>query len=441
MSFFTALSGLQASQTDMATISHNLANVSTTGFKKSRTEFADVIASSVATDPRKMVGSGVVVKGNTQQFSNGNFQTTSNALDLAIVGEGFFVMKSTGISDSVQYTRNGAFSVDSNRNVVDAQGSYLMVYPVDNDGNVTATGNDGLTNLQIQQTSGTPKATNKVVTAIQLSATSTVKDPAATPPPAAFKRSDTTTYTNSVATRVYDANGNPSQMTNYYVRTKGATAAVPASAGPPAVAAQPATTGTWDVYTYVGDQQMTVNGANKVTIQFDDKGAIMNQTAPIAFDQFVPTSGAAAQNISLNLANSTQLSSAFAVNNKSQDGVPVGQLSGVTVTDAGLIQASFSNGDIVPLGKVALAKFSTPTGLRQIGNSYWAATGVSGSASLGSASADGFGALMSGTIENSNVDITEELVNLIAAQRNFQANAKALDTASQVSQTIFNIRS
>jgi flagellar hook protein FlgE len=135
------------------------------------------------------------------------------------------------------------------------------------------------------------------------------------------------------------------------------------------------------------------------------------------------------------------LSSAFSVGTKKQDGVAVGQLAGVTVTDGGLIQASFSNGDIVPLGKVALAKFSTPTGLRQIGTAYWEATGISGSASLGSASADGFGKLASGTIEGSNVDITEELVNLIAAQRNFQANAKALDTASQVSQTIFNIRS
>ncbi len=435
MSFYTALSGLQAAQTGMSTISHNLANVSTTGFKKSRTEFADVIASSVATDPRKMVGSGVVVKGNTQQFGNGNFQTTSNALDLALVGEGFFVMKSTGVSDSVNYTRNGSFSVDSNRNVVDAQGSYLMVYPVDNDGNVTATGTDGLTNLQIQQTSGTPKPTANVVTGVQVSATSTVK-----PANNVFNRSDTTTYTNSVASRIYDANGNPMTMTNYYVRTAGNQAA---QAGPPAVAA---TTGTWDVYTYIGDQKMTTTTggvtSDKVTLTFDSTGSLNATPAqPIAFDTFVPTSGAAAQTVNLNLTGSTQLSSAFAVNNKTQDGIAVGQLSGVTVTDAGLIQASFSNGDIVPLGKVALAKFSTPTGLRQIGNSYWAATGISGSAALGSASADGFGSLMSGTIEGSNVDITEELVNLIAAQRNFQANAKALDTASQVSQTIFNIRS
>jgi flagellar hook protein FlgE len=374
-----------------------------------------------------MVGSGVVVKSTTQQFAEGNLTTTSNALDLALVGEGFFTMKTTGVSDSTTYTRNGSFSVDSNNNVVDAQGSYLMVYPVDSDGNVTATGSDGLTNLQIQQTSGTPKATADVATAVQMSSTSTVKGAST------FDRTDTTTYNNSVATRIYDANGNPMTMTNYYVRTAGGDAA-----------ATPPTTGTWNVYTYVGDQQMTPKGQTTpgpVTLTFDNKGALASPAgSSIDFEQFVPTSGAAAQNLSLNLANSTQLSSAFSVNSKSQDGVAVGQLAGVTVTDAGLIQASFSNGDVVPLGKVALAKFSTPSGLRQIGNSYWAATGVSGTAVLGSASADGFGSLMSGTIEGSNVDITEELVNLIAAQRNFQANAKAIDTNNQMTTTIIQMQ-
>ncbi len=426
MSFYTSLSGLQAMQTDMATISHNLANVSTTGFKKSRTDFSDVIASSVSTDPRKMVGSGVVVKGTTQQFKEGNLSTTSNALDLALVGEGFFIMKSTGLSDQVNYSRNGAFSVDSDRNVVDAQGSFLMVYPVDNDGNVTATGEKGLTNLQIQQTSGTPKATDGVTTSVQVSSTSTIKDPTK------FNRTDTTTYNNSVATRIYDANGNAMTMTNYYVRTGGVDTAN-------------GLTGTWQMFTYIGDQQMKGPGqttAGPVTLTYDNTGALKTPSpAEVQFQSFIPTSGAAAQTVKLTLSGSTQLSSAFSVNAKSQNGIAVGQLAGVTVTDGGLIQASFSNGDIVPLGKVALAKFSTPTGLRQVGNSYWQATGVSGTASLGAASSDGFGALMSGTIEGSNVDITEELVNLIAAQRNFQANAKALDTATQVSQAILNIRS
>jgi flagellar hook protein FlgE len=425
MSFFTSLSGLQAMQTDMSVISHNLANVSTNGFKKSRTAFADVISSNVSTDPRKMVGSGVSVKGTVQQFSDGSSNQTKSALDMQILGEGFFVVKSTGLSDQVNYTRTGAFTVDESRNVIDAQGSYLMVYPVDNDGNVTATGDKSLTNLQIQPTSGTPKMTNNVATKVQIPSTATVKDPAA------FKRTDTTTYNNSVATRIYDANGNPMTMTSYYVRTK---------EGEPA--ATPPNTGTWQVFTYVGDQMLTPQGqtsAGPITQVYDTKGALTGAQS-IKFEDFIPASGAAAQGITLDLTGSTQTASAAAVSARTQDGVAVGQLVGITVDDAGIIKASYSNSDIVPLGKVAIAKFSAPTGLRQAGSNYWQATGISGKATLGFAAAEGFGSLKSGQLEGSNVDITEELVNLIAAQRNFQANAKALDTATQVSQSILNIR-
>ncbi|MBB3347607.1 MULTISPECIES: flagellar hook protein FlgE [unclassified Sphingomonas] len=425
MSFFTSLSGLQAMQTDMSVISHNLANVSTNGFKKSRTAFADVISSNVSTDPRKMVGSGVSVKGTVQQFSDGSSNQTKSALDMQILGEGFFVVKSTGLSDQVNYTRTGAFTVDESRNVIDAQGSYLMVYPVDNDGNVTATGDKSLTNLQIQPTSGTPKMTNNVATKVQIPSTATVKDPAA------FKRTDTTTYNNSVATRIYDANGNPMTMTSYYVRTK---------EGEPA--ATPPNTGTWQVFTYVGDQMLTPQGqtsAGPITQVYDTKGALTGAQT-IQFEDFIPASGAAAQGISLDLTGSTQTAAAAAVSARTQDGVAVGQLVGITVDDAGIIKASYSNSDIVPLGKVAIAKFSAPTGLRQAGSNYWQATGISGKATLGFAAAEGFGSLKSGQLEGSNVDITEELVNLIAAQRNFQANAKALDTATQVSQSILNIR-
>lgn len=425
MSFYTSLSGLQAMQTDMSVISHNLANVGTNGFKKSRTAFADVIASNVSTDPRKMVGAGVSVKGTVQQFSDGAANETKSALDMAIGGEGFFVVKSTGLSDQVNYTRTGAFTVDDSRNVVDAQGSYLMVYPVDNDGNVTATGDKSLTNLQIQPTSGTPKATSNVSTKVQIPATATTKDAAL------FRRTDTSTYNNSVASRIYDANGNPMTLTSYYVRT---------AEGAPA--ATPPTTGTWQVFTYIGDQMMTPAGKTEpgpVEQKYDTKGALIAPTI-IQFEEFIPVSGAAAQKVKLDLTGSTQTPSAAAVTARTQDGVAVGQLVGITVDDAGLIKASYSNSDIVPLGKVAIAKFSSPTGLRQSGNNYWQATGISGKATLGSAAAEGFGSLKSGRLEGSNVDITEELVNLIAAQRNFQANSKALDTATQVSQSILQIR-
>lgn len=420
MSFYTSLSGLQASQTDMSVISHNLANVSTTGFKKSRSEFADVIASNLAADPTKAVGSGAVVKANRQLFTEGNLTTTSSALDLTISGDGFFAVKTPGGNAQVDYTRNGRFLVDTNRNVVDAQGSALQVYPVDSDGNATATGADGLTNLQLPQTSGTPKASSAVALAVNLSSAATV-------PAGAFDRTNPATYNNATATTVFDANGNAETLTNYYVRQPTANGATDTS---------------WNVYSYLGSQPLTSGGsAAPQTMTFDASGKLTQPAAPIAFDPVRPAGSTTAQALTLDYAGSTQATSAFSVASRSQDGKAAGQLSGVSVDDAGVVTASFSNGDTKKLGMVALANFNNPTGLRQIGNSYWSASGVSGSAKLGSAGENGYGGLMSGTLEGSNVDITEELVNLIAAQRNFQANAKALDTQSQISQTIFNIRS
>ena len=421
MTFYTSLSGLQASQAEMSTIGHNLANVSTDGFKKSRTTFADVIASNLALDPRKMTGSGVVVKANQQQFGEGNLTSTSSSLDLAISGDGFFTVKTPGNAGATAYTRNGSFVVDQNRFVVDAQGSRLQAYPVDADGNVTATGSDGLQSVQLPTTSGTPVATSAVALSVALSADAKV-------PANAFSRTDASSYNNASTTTVYDASGNAMTMTSYYVRDHAASEADPTSG--------------WKVYSFVGDKALTVGGsADPVAVTFDGSGAMTQPAGKIAYDAFTPTGSAATQPLSLDLAGSSQRSGAFSVVARSQDGSSVGQLAGVTVDDSGLITASFTNGDTQALGKVALANFTTPTGLRQSGNSYWSATGISGSPILGSANENGFGNMMSGTIEGSNVDITEELVDLIAAQRNFQANAKALDTASQISETIFNIRS
>jgi flagellar hook protein FlgE len=175
---------------------------------------------------------------------------------------------------------------------------------------------------------------------------------------------------------------------------------------------------------------------------FDPTGKMTSPTAAIKFDQFTTANSTDPQAIAFTFGSgTTQLSSAFNVASRTQDGKAVGQIQGVTVDEKGLVNASFSNGDTQVLGQVMLANFSNPEGLRQLGSSYWQSTGISGSAKLGSADTNGFGKLMSGTIEGSNVDITEELVNLIAAQRNFQANSKALDTANQISETIFNIRS
>ena len=422
MSFYTSLSGLQASQTEMSTIAHNLANVGTNGFKKSRTEFADVIASSVSISPTQMVGSGTVVKANRQQFGQGNLIQSANTLDLAISGDGFFAVKSDMTSQKVNFTRNGGFQVDNDRYVVDSSGGHLQVYPVDGSGSVVATGLDSAVSLRLPQTSGTAVPTTATSLTLQLNANTAI------PANATFDRFDPTSYNQSIQNTVYDSNGNALTMTTYLVRETTPTAAN-------------SNTSSWGAYSFIGDQKLSAGGNDKVALTFDQTGAKTAPTAATSFDPVTLPTASAEQQLSLTIGvGTTQLAQPFNVVDKTQDGKAVGQLEGVTIRGDGLVKASFSNGETKALGQVMLANFSSPEGLRQQGNSYWTSSGVSGQALLSSAGNDGLGSLMSGTIEGSNVDITEELVGLIAAQRNFQANAKALDTASQISQTIFNIR-
>ncbi|MES2753276.1 MAG: flagellar hook protein FlgE [Pseudomonadota bacterium] len=422
MSFYTSLSGLQAAQTELSVISHNLANVATNGFKKSRTEFADVIASSLDRSPTQMVGSGTVVKANRQQFGQGNLVQSQSGLDLAISGEGFFAVKPDLDSAKINFSRNGGFLVDAERYVVDGQGSHLQVFPVDGSGAVVATGLSSTQSLRLPETSGTPIATGNVGMRINLYANASI--PATTP----FDRFDPATYNQSTQTTVYDSLGNPSTLTNYFVRSE-----IPTGGNP---------NSEWEVHSFVGETKLTNSGAETFQMTFDANGAMTAPTAAVAFDVFQPAGNAAEQTISFSVdSRSTQSTTPFLISERVQDGAAVGQIEGVTIGEDGSVKASFSNGDTQVLGKVALAKFSNPSGMRQLGNSYWAATGLSGEASVGEAATSGFGNLMTGAIERSNVDITEELVGLISAQRNFQANAKALDTASQISQTIFNIQS
>lgn len=416
MSFYTSLSGLQSAQTDMSVISNNLANVSTNGFKKSRAQFADVIASSITGSPNQQIGSGSVTKNILQQFTEGSLNQSGSSLDLAISGDGFFTVKSALSGSAVNFTRNGNFQVNNDRYVTDAQGNYLQVYPVDGSGTVVATGLGQTINLRLPKTSGLPTATTAVTLGMNLNSNSSI-------PTGTFDRFDPTTYNQSNQTTIYDSAGNPLTMTTYFVKTSDT---------------------TWNAYNYVGDTQLGVDPANPQPIQltFDATGALTSPSGATAFGAFTPSGSTTAQSLSLTFdpASTTQLASPFNVAVSSQDGAAVGQLEGVTVGVDGIVTASFSNGDSQALGKVVLANFANPTGLRQMGNSTWAATGLSGAPELGVAGGNGFGSLSSGMLEGSNVDITEELVNLIAAQRNFQANAKALDTASQIQQSIFQIQ-
>lgn len=414
MSFYTSLSGLKAAQTDLATISHNLANVGTNGFKKSRSEFADVIASSVGVNPTQVIGSGTVVKANRQQFSQGNLVQTSSALDIAISGDGFFAVKPNPEESAVLYTRNGAFSVNADRYVVDAQGAHLQVYAVDGSGGVVTSDLQTAISLRLPEISGTPAPTSNFALTANLPLNST------TPTNPVFDRFDPSSYNQSTQSTIYDAEGNAETLTNYF-RRDGA--------------------GAWSIFSFVGDQQLTVGGSTApIAATFNASGVLTSPAGPIAFDAFTPAGTPTAQQISFNASNITAQLGGFNVTQRVQDGAAVGQIQGVSIDEKGLIKASFSDGTSQVLGKVALVNFANPAGLRQLGASNWSATGLSGEALSGEAGTNGFGDILSGTIERSNVDITEELVGLIAAQRNFQANAKALETAKQISQTIFNIQ-
>lgn len=274
MSFYTSLNGLKNAQTDLGVISHNIANAETNGFKKSRTEFADIVVGSAFTNPKLIVGIGAAVESVTQSFALGPIEQTGSALDLAINGDGFFTMVNTTNQETL-YTRNGSFSVNEGGYITDGSNNRLQVFPTDAAGTITST----------------------------------------TPADALIP-----------ATNGVDANGDP--------------------------------------------------------IDF----------------------------------------------------------AGITVGDDGAVTASYADGSNIVIGKVALASFIAPQGLKQVGSSNWVANGLSGAASYGQPSTVQYGSLLSGALERSNVDIAEELVGLITAQRNFQANAKAIDTATQISQTVIQLR-
>ena len=453
MSFYTSLSGLKAAQSDLAVTSNNIANVGTVGFKKSSSQFGDIISASPL-QSSAIAGQGTRLKGIDQQFTQGGFQSSERSLDLALSGQGFFVTK-TGITNgSITYTRNGSFSVDANRYVVDNSGAYVQVLPTDASGTVTATGIASARNLQLPLTSGLSRATCSIDLSLNLPntadipSTRSVYDP--TTNPYSFDRFDLNSFNQQAATTVYDIQGNAMPATIYYTRQTTPTNATPTS--------------TWEARLFVGDSQVSADG-NAATVPptpliltFDTNGNLTGQgyndastspatytpittPGPISYAQVQPAGAAAALGLTVDYgANTRQTSSPFTVKTFNQDGYAAGQLDNVTVDSTGLVTASFSNGTSQALGKIMIANFTNPEGLRQLGDAKWAATGASGDPQVGAAGSNGFGSVASGSLEQANVDITEELVALIQAQRNFQANAKAIDTANQMTQTVVNLR-
>ena len=405
MSFNIALSGLTAATTDLNVTSNNIANANSTGFKLSRAQFADVYAAGSKSLNSSATGDGVRLASTAQQFSQGNVTTTSSNLDLAISGDGFFTMHD---ADGYVYTRNGAFSVDKNGDVVNDSGQALQVFPPLAIGGFNT---GALANLNLQTSSSAPNATTTGQVILNL--------PAASTPPVVgtFDPTNPSTYNQSTTTSVYDSLGNRYNATFFFIQT--------------------ATPNQWQV-------GVTVNGTQVGPPQnlfFNNTGTVTTPVGgALTFPAFTPPSGAQALNLTFNFGKSTQYGSQFGVNSITQDGYATGQLSNVAIDKSGVVSAVFTNGRSTQLGQLAIGSFPNPQGLRQLGNTSWSETFASGNVLLGQASTAGFGEIQAGALEQSNVDLTTQLVNLITAQRGFQANAQSITTENQITQTIINIR-
>lgn len=447
MSFNISLSGLNAASSDLSVTSNNIANVGTTGFKGSRAEFADIFASSALGSTSNAMGDGVVLANVSQQFNQGNLEFTENTLDLAITGEGFFVMREQGSNDLI-YTRAGAFNVDNNGVIANSASQVLQVFPVDVNGQVTTTSLSGTVPLQVPNTVGTPQGTTQVdinlnfpsdiPTALATAAIDAEFLAADTAVPPTTVTPNVNNYHQSTSATVFDSQGNSHILTMYFLMTDDIN-------------------NTWEVRATMDGYPMTIGGAGvygPATLDFDGTGAldIANSTngGAIPFDLFALTNGAnplgsPAANFTIDFTNqgntiTQEAQGGFSVQTLAQDGFSTGRLSGLEIDEEGLVRASFTNGQTTALGKVALARFDNPQGLRQTGNTSWVESVESGPATAGEAGTGNFGLLQSGALETSNVDLTKQLVQLITAQRNFQANSKAIETANTITQTIINIR-
>jgi flagellar hook protein FlgE len=404
MSFALALSGIDAANTDLNVTSNNLANVDTTGFKQSRAEFADLFAQTQEGVAQTAVGNGVQVAAVAQQFGQGNITSTGNNLDLALSGSGFFIVSNNG---ALNYTRDGAFQVDQNGYLVTASGEQVQGYAALANGGFNT---GGLASLQLSTAESAPQATTTANVSLNLPSNATA------PTNSPLNPADPTTYTDTTSLTVYDSLGAAHTAQLYFL--KGSTA------------------NNWTTQLYVDGA--AVGGAQPLA--FSSAGVLTTPAnGQVGFGAYTPATGASPMNITFNFGQSTQFGDAFGVNTIAQNGYTTGSLTGINISASGVVQANFTNGQSKTLGQIALANFANPQGLQQEGNNEWAQSFESGAAVHGVAGGSGFGSIQSGSLESSNVDITAQLVNMITAERDFQANAQMISATDQVTQSIINI--
>ena len=475
MAFTTALSGLAAASNNLAVTGNNIANSNTTGFKRSRSEFVDVFATSFGGVSSTTPGSGVRVANVAQQFDQGNLDITSNNLDLAISGQGFFVLaESPSNLNSKLYTRSGEFKLDKDSTVVNNQGNPLLVFQSNGSGGF----NTGvMTSISLSTQQGLPKATTSVTMQVNVDANDTVlaaaaSTPTAAPPRAAigagggtvpapavgaailvdetafiaFDPTDATTYTAQTSVTTYDTLGVAHTLTSYFIagqpvaggREWGVFNYLDGNAVGVPAAATPAVPSTLIVGGLGGAGVPTADHVGQ-TLVFDSLGQLTSPTTGLVDLNPIGISTAATLDLQVNYANSTQFSALFSVDNLTQNGLPSGQLTGIDIDDEGVVFARFSNGASNALGKVALTRFPNPQGMTALGDTTWAQSSESGEPIPGEAGSNNFGIIQSGSLEASNVDLAKQLVNLIIAQQTYQANSETIATENTIIQTILNI--
>lgn len=393
MSYEIASSGLNAVNQQLDSISNNIANSGTVGYKSQSTQFSSMYAGTQAM--------GVSVSGTAQSISRGGSMiSTGNAMDLAINNGGFFV--TTDDSGNVSYTRAGSFTTDKNGYIVNSSGAQLQGYPVDENGDLQE---GTVTSLEIQSGSIPAEATSEMTFTANLDSTSEVVDPSQ-----AFSPSDSNTYTSSYTTSVYDSLGNEHTVGQYFVKTGD---------------------NTWQVhYTFDGEEQTATT-----SLQFDTSGKLVTPTSPVPMT-FTPD-GAEPITLTLDYGATTQYGSDFSVATNSADGYASAEQNGVQVDSDGKVYATYSNGERMLQGQVVLATFPDENGLQAVSGTAWEETGESGAPLIGAPGTGTSGTLSAGYLEGSNVDITSELVDLMTAQRNYQANTKVISASNQLDQALF----
>lgn len=418
MSFSQAVSGLGAASSNLDVIGNNIANSATAGFKSSTIAFADMFAGS-------NVGLGTKVAAVIQNFNDGATTTTSRGLDVALSGNGFFRM--TDSSGGVFYSRNGQLTLDANRNLVNTQGLNVTGYPASGSPATIQSGANPVA-LRIPTEQMPARATTTAGLVANLNSTDT------TPTVTTFSTANADSYNKKTTATVFDSQGNDHALDMYFVKDT--------------------TSNSWTVHTIdgntgtsAGDFRMAFDTSGKLTSvsKLDATGAVVSTTTDGTVGLTLNVGGAngavANQPINLSMLGSLQQNTgATTFGSPTQDGYAPGDLTSYAINDDGTITGSYSNKKTQLLGQIVLSSFSNPEGLESKGDNVWQASSASGQAAIGLANTGTFGSLTAGALESSNVDMSKELVNMIVAQRNYQANAQTIKTQDQILNTLVNLR-